>query len=147
MPQLNVTARSFRPSPSPRAILRSFSSRRFRALARGVGLEHTTTKPDVIGHFLLVHVGRPRSEVAVAVNLERILRLQPFLADATVRVVLDSVGGVRIEVETVDEIPTIFSMNWRPGALQFGNGNVRGQGLSAAVSVEQGYYYRTGAGA
>jgi hypothetical protein len=111
-------------------------------------LEHTTTKADVVRRYLLLDVGRPCSATQLAES-QRILRLQPFLAEATVRAVPDSVGGVRIEVETVDEIPTVFSMHfrrWRPAALLFGNGNVGGQALSVTARVEDGYHYRTGVG-
>ena len=122
--------------------------RLLRSLARGVGLEHTTTKADVVRRFLLLDEGRLCSATQLAES-ERILRLQPFLAEATVRAVPDSTGGVRIEVETVDEIPTILSMrsrSWRPVALRFGNGNVGGRALSVAARVEEGFRYRTGAG-
>jgi len=122
--------------------------RPLRPLARGVGLVHTTTKPGVVRRFLLLHVGGPCSATQLAES-ERILRLQPFIAEATVRAVPDSVGGVRIEVETVDEIPTVFSLRLRnslPAALVFGNGNVGGWGLYVATRVEKGFHYRTGAG-
>jgi hypothetical protein len=122
--------------------------RSLRALARGVGLEHTTTKADVIRRFLLLDVGQPCTASQVAES-QRILRLQPFLAGATVRAVPDSAGGVRIEVETLDEIPTVFSMHlrrWRPATVLFGNGNVGGQALYAAALVERRSGYRTGAG-
>ena len=79
---------------------------------------------------------------------QRILRLQPFLAEATVRAVPDSSGGVRIEVETLDEIPTIFSMRfrgWNPTALRIGDGNVAGQGLLVAARGEHRLGYRGGA--
>ena len=58
--------------------------RPLRPIARGVGLHHTTTKQDVIGRFLLLSVGQPCTERRRAES-ERILRFQPFLADATVR--------------------------------------------------------------
>jgi hypothetical protein len=122
--------------------------RPFRPLARGVGLEHTTTRADVVRAFLLLDVGRPCSATQVAES-QRILRLQPFLAEATVRAVPDAVGGVRIEVETLDEIPTVFSLrlrSWRPTALRFGNGNVAGRALYVAARVEEGFHYRTGTG-
>ncbi len=122
--------------------------RLLRPLARGVGLEHTTTNVDVVRRFLLLDVGRPCSATEVAES-ERILRLQPFLAEATVRAVPDSVGGVRIEVETLDEIPTIFSLRLRrghPAALRFGDGNVAGGALYVAARVEDGFRYRTGVG-
>jgi hypothetical protein len=120
--------------------------RPLRTLARSVGLEHTTTRADVIRRFLLVEVGRPCSTTQLEES-ERILRLQPFLAEATVRALPDSVGGVRIEVETVDEIPTIFSLRlrgWRPTALRFGDSNVGGRALYVAAMVERGFRYRTG---
>jgi hypothetical protein len=123
--------------------------RPLRTLARGVGLVHTTTKADVVRRFLLLDVGGPCTATRLAES-QRILRLQPFLAEATVRAVPDSVGGARIEVETVDEIPTVFSMRLRgsqPRAARFGNGNVGGRGLSVAASVERGFHYRTSVGA
>jgi hypothetical protein len=122
--------------------------RGLRTLARGVGLEHTTTKADVVRAFLLLEVGGPCTAARLAES-ERILRLQPFLAEATVRAMPDSAGGVRIEVETVDEIPTVFSLRlrgWRPRALRFGDGNVGGRALYVAASVERGFHYRTGVG-
>ena len=122
--------------------------RPLRALARGVGLEHTTTKADVVRRFLLLDEGQPCSATRLAES-QRILRLQPFLAEARVRAVPDSVGGTRIVVGTVDEIPTVFSMrfrNGRPTALRFGNGNVGGRALYVAARVEQGFRYRTGVG-
>lgn len=122
--------------------------RRLRGLARGVGLIHTTSKEEVIRRFLLLDVGRICTERRRAES-ERILRLQPFLAAATVRAVSDAAGGVRIEVESIDEIPTVFGMSFRdklPSALRFGNGNVGGRGLHLAVSAERGFAYRTGVG-
>jgi len=77
--------------------------RLLRPLARAVGLHHTTTKARVIGSFLLLSAGQPCTE-RLRAESERILRFQPFLADATVRAFPDDVGGVRIEVESIDEI-------------------------------------------
>lgn len=122
--------------------------RPLRMLARSVGVEHTTTKTDVIRRFLLLDVGRPCSGTQLAES-QRILRLQPFLAEAKVRAVPDSAGGTRIEVATVDEIPTVFSLRFRhgrPTALLFGNGNVGGRALYVAARVDQGFHYRTGVG-
>jgi hypothetical protein len=111
-----------------------------------VGLHHTTSKADVIGRFVLLDVGEPCSERQRA-ETERVLRLQPFLADATVHAVVDTLGGVSIEVETIDEIPTVFGVKFDgmlPSALRFGNGNVGGQGLHLAGEVERGFAYRNG---
>jgi hypothetical protein len=124
--------------------------RTLRPLARAVGLEHTTTRADVVRTFLLMNVGQPCRNIELAES-ERILRLQPFLAEATIRAVPDSAGaGVRVEITTFDEIPTIFSLRLRdggPAAIRFGNGNVAGRALSVSASVERGFHYRTGVGA
>ena len=122
--------------------------KRLRRVARGVGLVHTTSTHETIDRFLLLDVGQPCTERKRAES-ERILRLQPFLADATVRAVSDDAGGVRIDVETVDEIPTVLDMRFRdrrPSQVRFGNGNVGGQGLYLAASVQRGLAYRTGFG-
>jgi hypothetical protein len=117
-------------------------------LASSTGLLHTTTRPGAIGSFLLLEVGEPCTEIERAES-ERILRIQPFLAHATVHAVPDSTGGVRIEVQTIDEFALVFGMRFRgltPSSILFGNDNVRGQGLSLAANVERGDLYRTGAG-
>ncbi len=122
--------------------------RPLRGIARAVGLYHTTTKADVLGTFLLLTVGERCTERQRAES-ERILRLQPFLADATVRALPDSSGGVRIEVDAIDEIPTVFVMRFRgtrPSAIRLGNGNVGGQGLYLAAGAQRGFAYRPGVG-
>lgn len=116
--------------------------------ARTVGLLHTPSRSSAVDAFLLLDVGDPCTELARAES-ERILRVQPFLADATVRAVPNGSGTVRIEVETVDEIPAVFRMRFRdltPSAVRFGNDNVGGQGLSLAGWVERGFAYRSGVG-
>jgi len=122
--------------------------RALRPLARGVGLHHTTSKEGAIGSFLLLEVGEACTE-RMRAESERILRRQPFLADATVRALPDSLDGVRIEVETIDEIPIVFGMqvrDLRPSGLRLGNANVDGRGLRLAGSVERGFAHRTGVG-
>jgi hypothetical protein len=57
--------------------------------------------------------------------------------------------GVRIEVETIDEIPTVFGMRVReflPSALRFGNGNVDGRGLYLAGNLQRGFAIPDGPG-
>jgi len=122
--------------------------RQIRSIASRVGLFQTTTRTDVIGRFLLLSVGERCSERQRAES-ERILRLQPFIAEATVRTIADSAGSVRVEVETIDEVPTVIAMQLsdrRPSAFRLGSGNVGGQGLYLVASVERGFAYRTGAG-
>ena len=62
---------------------------------------HVTTKPELIRRFLLLDEGRPCSELRRAES-ERILRAQPFLADASVLAFPNDKGGVDLEVRTID---------------------------------------------
>ena len=119
---------------------------RSRPFIRAAGVFHTTTKASTITRLLLLRVGASCSERARAES-ERILRLQPFLAAATVRTVPDSSGGTRIEIETVDEIPTIVGVaihSARPSRLLLGNGNAAGEGILFSAQAERGFFYRSG---
>lgn len=121
---------------------------RLRPFARAVGLHHTTSREGTILSFVLLEEGEECTEQKRA-ETERILRLQPFLADATVRAVTEPPGGVRIEIETTDEIPTVFGMRFRgmaPSALRVGNANVDGQGIHLSGRIERGFAYRTAFG-
>jgi hypothetical protein len=118
-----------------------------RPLVRAAGVFHTTTETSTISHLLLLRVGEHCSERARAES-ERVLRLQPFLAAATVSAMPDSSGGTRIEIETVDEIPTIVGIAMRgaqPSRLLLGNGNAGGEGILFTAQGERGFAYRSGA--
>jgi hypothetical protein len=122
------------------------TAKRWQMLARAVGLHHATTRPSVIEAFLALHVGQPCTELRRAES-ERILRVQPFIADAKVTVVPDATGGVSVLVETTDEIPVLVGGRMRglvPDALTLGNGNVGGMGLRLEGGVERGRAYQTG---
>lgn len=124
------------------------SAKRWRALARAVGLHHATTRAHVVEAFLALHVGRPCTERRRAES-ERMLRAQPFIADAIVTTTADGRGGVAVLVETVDEIPVLVSAQFRgiaPRELSLGNSNIGGEGLSVEARVERGFAYRTGFG-
>ena len=124
------------------------TAKTWRAIARAVGLHHTTTRASVIESFLALHLGRPCTERRRAES-ERILRAQPFIGDATVRMAADGKGGVVAVVETVDEIPVLVSARLRgvsPRGLSLGNSNIGGQGTSIEARVERGLAYRTGFG-
>ena len=129
----------------------SFSGQasRWRNVARAVGLHHATTRDGVIDAFLALHVGDPCTEIRRAES-ERLLRAQPFLADATVRTLPDGAGGVIVEVRTIDEIPVLVNGAFRglvPRALSLGNENVGGLGLLVEGRIERGFAYQTGYGA
>ena len=121
----------------------------WRSIARAVGLHHATTRPEVIESFVALRLGRPCTERRRAES-ERILRAQPFIADARVTMVPDGKGGVIAVVETVDEIPVLLSGRFHgvaPQELSLGNSNIGGAGLSVELRGERGFAYRNGFGA
>lgn len=140
-----VTGFDVRPGRPPFA----GAAKTWRAIARSVGLHHATTRADVIASFMALHIGQPCTERRRAES-ERILRAQPFIGDATVRMIPDGRGGVRAEVATVDEIPVLVSGRFRgasPRELSVGNSNIGGEGLSVQLRGERGIGYRNGFGA
>jgi hypothetical protein len=121
---------------------------RWRHVARAVGLHHTTTRPGVIDAFLALSVGQTCTEERRSES-ERLIRDQPFIADARVRAIPDGAGGVKIVVTTVDEIALLVSGQTHGLNLQsfsLGNGNVKGEGLAAKAFFERGFNYRSGFG-
>jgi hypothetical protein len=76
-----------------------------RALRLATDL-HVTTRQGVIRRFLALQVGDKCTELRRAES-ERILRAQPFLADADVVALSDGSGGVVLDVSTVDEVSLI----------------------------------------
>jgi hypothetical protein len=123
-------------------------SSRWRSFARALGLHHATTRDGVVDAFLALNVGEPCTEVRRAES-ERVLRAQPFFADAKVRTIPDSGRGATVIVETIDEIPVLVNARFRgvaPRAIALGNENIGGLGLTAEAAFERGYAYRTGYG-
>lgn len=109
-------------------------------------LQHTTTKPSAIEPFLLLKEGKPCTEIRRAES-ERLLRAQPYLADATIRTELDSAGGARVKVETVDEIPLVIGArldNGELAGLKYGSANFRGEGMYGSLEWRRGFAYRDG---
>ena len=120
-------------------------TRRWRAL-NFVNNLHATSDPDMIRRFLILKVGEPCSEIRRAES-ERILRAQPFLADATVLALPDGAGGVRLEVVTIDEFSIVGAAMAKNSApfvkrLKVGDGNFLGEGVYAAVEWKDGLFYR-----
>jgi hypothetical protein len=123
------------------------SARKWRAMARAIGLHHATTRANVLRTYIVLKEGDVCTEERRAES-ERILRALPFLADATVRAIPDSSGGVRLDVATTDEIPALVAGAIRHGglaAVSLGNSNISGIGLRAYGGVERGFNYRDGA--
>lgn len=108
------------------------------ALERAVDALHTTTAPEVVRNFVLLKKGEPCSPLQ-RYETERILRAQPFLAQANVTAFADGVDGVRIEVVTVDEPSLIAVVGIQRRApplhrLTLGSANLGGQGVHASAS-------------
>jgi hypothetical protein len=123
---------------------------RSRFLSRTIETLHATTQPDVIRRFLVVEAGRPCTELRRAES-ERILRAQPFLADAKISVYRDR-GGVRLDVYTVDETSFLGGLAVgggapRPTVLKLGNQNIVGRGIYADAEWRDGFFYRDTYGA
>ena len=120
----------------------------WRRIARSLGLHHSTTRQAVIRRFVTLEVGEPCTQFRLA-ETERLLRAQPFLASAHVRTVADAAGGLRVEVETVDEVPVVLDARLRrgqPAAFTVGNENIFGLGVHTEARFERGFAYRNGFG-
>lgn len=94
---------------------------------------HVTTKDIVVKRFLALHVGDQCTEIRRAES-ERILRAQPFLADAEVIAIPDGAGGVVLDVTTVDEPSLILGAGVSAKSPHFqkfrlGESNLMGQAI------------------
>lgn len=97
--------------------------------------QHMTTKESVIRRYLALQLGDQCTEVRRAES-ERILRAQPFIADATVLAYADGADGVILNVTTVDEVSIILGVGVTgksPNLHSFmlGEGNLLGSAIHA----------------
>jgi hypothetical protein len=137
-----VSAIDVRPQPPYFAGLTG----QWRWVARRLNSLHATTRPSVIRRFLALHVGQPCTAIRLEES-ERVLRGQPFIAEARVTAYDDGAGGVRIDVFTVDEIGLLAGMNMQGSSpyvtrVLFGEGNLAGQGIQAVVDWKYYEFYR-----
>jgi hypothetical protein len=98
---------------------------------------HANTRDDVVRRFMVLKVGEPCNQIARAES-ERMLRAQPYLVDARIRAYDDEQGGVRLEVETRDDVSLLFSpmivaVSPYLRALQIGEGNIGGRAQRGLV--------------
>jgi hypothetical protein len=124
--------------------------RKIPGLARIVSAIHVTTNIDVIRRFVLLREGDRCDELRRAES-ERILRAQPFIAEASVRVLPDTEGGVELDVRTTDEVAFVFTGAAGKGNppvrfIRLGDANVAGEGIYAAADWRDGGTYRNGFG-
>jgi hypothetical protein len=107
----------------------------WRRVAHSIGLHHITTDTAVVRRFLALQTGGLCTDFRMKESA-RLLREQPFIADATVRSIPDPLGGVTIEVETVDEIPALVSASLGGHTLTYleiGNENMFGDAWLLAL--------------
>ena len=95
--------------------------------------QHVTTREAVIRRYLALQLGSPCTEVRRAES-ERILRAQPFLADASVLAYSDGADGVVLNVTTVDEVSLIVGLGLTAKSPQvhsilLGDGNLLGSAI------------------
>lgn len=99
---------------------------------------HVVTRDKVVRGYLLLKVGDRCAELRRAES-ERILRAQPFLADASIELRPNNRGGVILEVSTIDEASLILSGSVASGvpqlrSLRVGSANLAGLGVSTSIA-------------
>ena len=124
---------------------------RLEWVRRTVRRTHVNTRDEVIRRFLLMKVGQACNQIRRAES-ERILRAQPFLVDARIRVYDDEAGGVRLEVETRDDFSVIFAPLLQLQSpllrgMRFGESNLGGSATLAAINWRDGRAYNDVLGA
>jgi len=104
------------------------------------------TRESAVVPFLLIKQGDKCTELLLSES-ERVLRQQPYLADARAVAVPDTNGTVRVEFSTTDDIRPVLGLGVkesRPTRIKIGSGNVAGYGMAAAVQWQQGFAFRDG---
>ena len=104
------------------------------------------TRESAIAPFLLVKQGDQCTELALRES-ERVLRAQPYLADAKAVVTPDSNGTVRVDFSTTDDIRPIVGLaanGATPTRVKLGTANLAGYGMAVAAQWKQGFAFRDG---
>jgi hypothetical protein len=105
--------------------------------------QHVTTKESVIRRYLALQLGDRCTEVRRAES-ERILRAQPFIADATVLAYDDGQGGIVLSVSTVDEVSLIIGTGIGGGSgvhsVRLGEDNLLGTAFHAESQWRKGVH-------
>jgi hypothetical protein len=108
--------------------------------------QHSTTRVAVIRRYLALQLGDRCTEVRRAES-ERILRAQPYIADANVLAYADGNGGVILSVTTVDEISLILgagvtSSSPHLHSILLGEDNLFGSAVHAEGTWKKGRGFR-----
>jgi hypothetical protein len=108
--------------------------------------QSATTRDGAIRSFVLARPEQRCSDANLA-ELARVVRAQPYIATATVRAEPDGGNGVRLIVETTDDVPLVIGGGYTSSGLtnvKYGNANIAGTGLLAVGQWRQGKAYRDG---
>jgi len=137
-----VTRIEIEPNPP----FRVTGDRVWHRVGRAAAAQHVTTKASVIRRFLALQVGDRCTELR-RTESERILRAQPFLADATVLAFPDGGGGVILGITTVDEVSLIVGVGVTAKSpylhrLKLGDANLFGDALYVAGEWKKGAQFR-----
>ncbi|MFN2637060.1 MAG: hypothetical protein ABR585_08545 [Gemmatimonadaceae bacterium] len=108
--------------------------------------QHVTTRESVIRRYLALQLGDQCTELRRAES-ERILRAQPFIADATVLAYADGDGGVTLAVTTVDEVSLIVGLGLTARAphiysVTLGEDNLLGSAIHVESQWKRGEHFR-----
>ncbi|HXE61321.1 MAG TPA: hypothetical protein VN607_11475, partial [Gemmatimonadaceae bacterium] len=108
---------------------------------------HSDTKPEVVQRFMLLQPGKSCNSADVAES-ERILRAQPFIAQARISTYDDGAGGVILLAETTDEFTPILALGTSSNSpylksFRIGEGNFMGGGRSLQVEWADGQFRDT----
>jgi hypothetical protein len=113
---------------------------------------HTTTRPDLVRRYLLLSRGDECTELRRAES-ERILRAQPFLADASVLAYASDVdnAAVDLEVRTIDETSTVVGAGVASSSpyltsARVGSSNLAGAGMFLVGNWRHDPRFRDGYG-
>ena len=124
-------------------------SKRSRVAARAVRAVHATTRPQVVRRLIIQGIGAQCRELARAES-ERILRAQPFIAEATITPHAMPDGSVVLEVVTVDELEWLVDVGVKGSSpfvnrVKLGNANIGGEAiaLQGVWSAARGPYRDT----
>src|SRR3954468_19508331 len=118
----------------------------WRKAGRWAAKQHMTTRESVIRRYLALQLGDRCTEVRRQES-ERILRSQPFIADASVIAYSDGNGGIVLSISTVDEVSIIFGIGIGGGSpavhsLVIDEDNLTGSAIHADASWKKGARFR-----
>jgi hypothetical protein len=117
-----------------------------RRITRQLTAVHSTTDTAVVSRFLALHTGMACDELR-RLESERILRAQPYLADATITPFVDRAGTFFLSVVTTDETSLVVGGGGSGGnpylkSFKLGDENLKGQAISIVGQWRYSQHFR-----